>query len=226
LGATLVRIVSSLAALVLVGAAAWDSLDIGEVHAAIEASPQPDWNTQERPYRAFALNSPTLPEADYAIRRHTAGGRKDILTAGVEQSGPRLMIEIYRPGRESTGFDEAAAEVAARTEDIGGPYTLRSADALDSKFGPIALFEFTALTAGRARNCLGFARTFDEPLLLIAGWYCAASTDTINRRTLACALEGLSLLATASDPKVQELFAEAEQKRTFCNARTVETAPR
>ncbi|MPZ40182.1 MAG: hypothetical protein GEU95_19420 [Rhizobiales bacterium] len=135
------------------------------------------------------------------------------------------MIEIYRPGRESAGFGDAAAEIAARTEELGGPYVLKPADALDSKFGPVVVFEFTAQFKGRARNCLGFARAFNHPLLQIAGWYCKADAEVVDRRTLSCALEGLSLLAAASDPEVQQLFADAEQKRKFCESRTVDAAP-
>ena len=177
----------------------------------------------ERPYRAFALNSPNLSEPDYAIRRHAAGGRKDILTVGAEDGAgpPRLMVEIYRPGRESQGFGSAASEAAARTTELGGPHELRPTDPIASKFGRVDVFEFTARSDNTARNCLGFARAFNDPPLQLAGWYCKSDVEVVDRRTLACALEGLSLLAAASDPKVQQLFAAAEQKRTFCAPRTV-----
>ena len=82
------------------------------------------------------------------------------------------------------------------------------------------MFEFTARADGSARNCLGFARAFNDPRLQIAGWYCKDDVEVVDRRTLACAIEGLSLLAAASEPKVQELFANAEQKRMFCAPRT------
>ena len=75
----------------------------------------------------------------------------------------------------------------------------------------------------RPRNCLGFARAFGDPRLQIAGWYCKGDAEVVDRRTLACAIEGLSLIAAASEPKVQQLFASAEQKRVFCAPRT---APR
>ena len=58
--------------------------------AAIDPAPRSDWTTLERPYRAFSLTAPNLPEADYAIRRHAAGGRKDVMTVGAaEDAGSR-----------------------------------------------------------------------------------------------------------------------------------------
>jgi hypothetical protein len=86
------------------------------------------------------------------------------------------------------------------------------------------VFEFIAHTGDRRRNCLGFARAFGDPHLQIAGWYCKADVEVVDRHTLACAIDGLSLLAAASDPRVQEFFARAERRRTFCKPRTTPRA--
>jgi hypothetical protein len=211
--------------LALLAALACQFLSNMEAHAAVEPSRRPAWTRQERPHRAFALSSPNLRVVDYTIRRHDAGGRKDVLSANGPNQVSRLMLEIYRPGRENTGFGEVAAEIAARTDELGGPYELTQAGALDTKFGHVAVFAFTPDDEGHARHCLGFARAFDDPLLMIAGWYCKADAEPIDRHALACVLEGLSLLTSANDPKVQELFAAAEENRKFCDARTVDTAP-
>ena len=217
LKATAVRIFAYVGALAVLAVFAARYFDAPQVRAAIEPAIHSDWTVVDRPYRAFELNGQNLPEPDYAIHRHTAGGRKDILTVGdADSDGSRLMIEIYRPGQESERLADSAAEIAARTAELGGPYALKPAEAIAGKFGPMTVFEFTARSADRARNCLGFARAFDDPRLQIAGWYCKADTEVVERRTLACAIEGLSLLAAASEPKVQQLFAAAEQKRTFC----------
>ncbi len=220
LTAALARVLAYIGVLAALGVVTIHFLDTGDVSAAIEPAPRADWTVLERPYRAFALNSPDLPEPDYAIRRHSAGGRKDIMTVSTESAGSRLMVEIYRPGQESPGFGHAASEAAARAAELGGAPVLSPADGIDSKFGRVAVFEFSARSDGAARNCLGFVRAFSEPRLQIAGWYCKSDMEVVDRRTLYCALEGLSLLAAASDPKVQQLFASAEQKRTFCAPRT------
>ena len=221
LTAALARVLAYIGVLAALGVAVIHFLDVGDVNAAIKPAPPSDWIAVERPYRAFALISPNLPEPDYAIRRHSAGGRKDILTASAEDGGtPRLMVEIYHPGHETEHFGTSATEAAARTAELGGPYELSPTNAIVSKFGRISVFEFTAKSDGIARNCLAFAHAFSDPRLQIAGWYCKSDTEVVDRRTLAYALEGLSLLAAASDPKAQQLFAAAEQKRTFCAPRT------
>ncbi len=217
--------VAATGTLALLAALTFQFLNSTGIHAAVEPSGRPVWTSQERPHRAFALSSPNLPVADYMIRRHDAGGRKDILTASGPSQLSRLMLEIYRPGRESTGFGEVAAEITARTDELGGPYELTPAGALDTKFGAVAVFAFSPDDEGHAHHCLGFARAFDDPLLMIAGWYCKADAEPIDRHALACVLEGLSLLTSANDPKMQELFAAAEENRKFCDARTVDTAP-
>ncbi|MPZ40181.1 MAG: hypothetical protein GEU95_19415 [Rhizobiales bacterium] len=78
LGPTRARLFAYLSAIALIAIGAEGFLDVAEVRAAVEPSAPPNWATQKRPYRAFALHSPNLPKADYAIRRHAAGGRKDI----------------------------------------------------------------------------------------------------------------------------------------------------
>jgi hypothetical protein len=96
---------------------------------AVEAAVEPArsvWTNVERPYRAFALAVPEFanPEPDYAIRRHPAGGRKDVMTWGdAAGTGSRLMLEIYRPGQELRRFGDAVSEITARTAELGGPYT-------------------------------------------------------------------------------------------------------
>jgi hypothetical protein len=220
LKATLVRLFAYVGALAVLAVVAAHFFQAEEPAIASEPAPRAEWLAIERPYRAFALSSPNLPEPDYAIQRHNAGGRKDLLTVAAEDgSGPRLMIEIYRPGREIDGFADPLTEANMRTIELGGPYELAAAEALDSKFGRFTLFAFTARSDGHARNCLGFVRPYGDPRLQIAGWYCKRDVEVVERRPLFCALEGLSLLAAASDPKVQQLFAAAEQRRTFCSPR-------
>jgi hypothetical protein len=192
----------------------------GPVGAAVEPRQRSDWTAVDHRYQAFSINLPGFGESDYAIQRHAAGGRKDILSFGTA-SGPGswLAIEVYRPGEEVSRFGDPASEVAAATIAFGGPYRLTPTKPIAGKFGPMPIFEFTARTGGRSRSCLGFAHAFGDPSLQIAGWHCTGDVEVVDRSILACAIEGLSLLAAASEPKVQELFARAESKRTFCKSK-------
>lgn len=227
LSATLVRIFAYIGATAVLAIALAKMIQ-APVVAAVDPKPRSDWSSIDRPYRAFTLRVPGFsdPEPDYAIRRHIAGGRKDILTLGHDDvARSRLMIEIYRPGKELTRFGDPAGEVVARTVELGGAQRIAAVEPIDGKFGSVPVFDFTASIDGRSRSCLGFARAFLEPYLQIAGWYCKGAAEVVDRGTLGCAIEGLSLLAAASEPKVQELFARAEQRRRFCDAKPAKRAP-
>ena len=52
----------------------------------------------------------------------------------------------------------------------------------------------------------------------MSGWFCRRG-EFIERATLACALDRLTLLSAGSEPKVGALFAKAELHRTFCGQR-------
>ena len=225
--ATLVRMFAYVGATALLAVALARMIE-APVVAAVDPRPRSDWSSVERPYRAFTLSAPGFsdPEPDYAIHRHSAGGRKDIMMLGTgDGARSRLMIEIYRPGKELARFGDPAGEVSARTAEIGSAEGLTAAAPIDGKFGAMPVFDFTATVDGRARACLGFARAFRDPHLQIAGWYCRGAVEVVDRSTLGCAIEGLSLLAAASEPKVQDLFARAEQRRTFCATRPAKRGP-
>ncbi len=220
--------------LAYLGAAA--VLSIATVYLSQPAPvPNPDpppqrspWVEIERPFPAFNLS---IPEAagmpsSYAIRRHSAGGgRKDILGLGEpDGAGPYLQVEIYRPGTEVTFLGDPRADIAASAAALGPAAIVQSAAPLDSKFGPLTIVSFDT-TKGVARRCLAFVRDFDEPLLQMSGWFCQSGPDLIERSTLACALDRLTLLAAGSEPKVGALFAQAELARSYCGQRSPLMAP-
>ncbi|MBX6328002.1 MAG: hypothetical protein IRY89_05455 [Pseudolabrys sp.] len=184
------------------------------------------WTEIERPFPAFALAIPEAGEAPfrYVVLRHAAGGgRKDILALGdPETAAPYLEVHIYRPGREIDGFTEPAAAIAEDARALG-PTGLRVENALESKFGPLAVVAFST-AIGVPRKCLGFVRLYEEARLQLSGWFCRGG-DGIDRATLACALDRLTLLAAGSDPKIGEIFAQAELRRRFCGQRDPIIAP-
>ena len=180
--------------------------------------------TVAKPFPAFSLSLPELGDSSngYAMRRHVWGGRQDILT-WEEMNGiaPHVMVEVYRPAGEAAVFDSAAIEIAARLKNTESA-TMKPAGVIVTKFGDVALVEFTI---GPARQCLGFARPYTDPQVQILGWHCVSGSAPPSRDIAACALDRLTLLAAGSEPKVRELFARAELKRTFCGQRSHLMAP-
>jgi hypothetical protein len=134
-------------------------------------------------------------------------------------SSAYVMVEIYRPGSEGERFIDAPSEIAARIIDFHVADDVKPAGKVESKFGPVPLVDFATVQKGEPRRCLGFARAFDEPPMQIAGWYCSASTEVVDRAHVACALDRLTLVSAGSDPKLAEFFARAELKRNFCGQR-------
>jgi hypothetical protein len=225
--ATVVRILAYMGALAILAIAAASLFRNPSGAAFVSAPPQPEWVNVERPHPAFDMQMPELAAAgfDYAILRRSAdGARKDVLTWG-EPAGasPYVLVEIYRPGAASEAFMDAPSEIAARIVGFTVTEDVRAAGEIDSKFGPVSLVDFAVAVPGthngRQRRCLGFARPFADPPLQIAGWYCSADERPVDRATLGCALDRLTILSAGSDPKVGALFARAELKRTFCGER-------
>ena len=93
---------------------------------------------------------------------------------------------------------------------------MTAAGAIDTKFGHLAVIDFTITPVSGERRCLGFAHTFAEPLTQIAGTFCRSGPELIDRRVVACALDRLTFTAGTAEPKLAELFAQAETRRHFC----------
>ena len=216
--ATTMRIMAYLCGVALLAMIATDMAS--RLNDDIDFSPrlalrQSAWQAVERPIPAFAAPSPDLAEktAAYEILRHAEGGRKDVMKwsdAGVAM--PWAEIEIYRASTELVGFAPATLEIGARTA-LWNVRKLQADGVIDSKFGPVSLVAFSTEAAGKALNCTGFARSFDDPALQISGWTCGGAAQPAGRQSVACLLNRLTLLAAGSDPKLAELFARSELKR-------------
>jgi len=192
-----------------------------------EQAAAPSWVAVERPFPAFALAIPEAGDAPaaYAILRHPDGGRKDVLTLGeADGNAPYLTVEIYRPGSEATGFAAPEQDVQARARRLGPLTTAQPGAPLDSKFGPFAI-EAVTIGGEVPRRCIGFNRTYDEPRLQIAGLFCQGDDTIVDRGTLACALDRLTLMSSGSDPSIGALFAQAELRRSFCGQRSILMTP-
>ena len=53
----------------------------------------------------------------------------------------------------------------------------------------------------------------------LSGWFCQGGTEFVERGTLACALDRLTLLSAGSEPRSADLFAQAELNRSYCGQR-------
>jgi len=61
--------------------------------------------------------------------------------------------------------------------------------------------------------------------LQISGWSCQGSGLPARRAAIGCILNRLTMLASGNEPKLAELFARAELKRSSCaNAATAASA--
>jgi hypothetical protein len=230
--ATFVRLLAYMGGLAALAAAAASFFAApSEIFAAFgsASAPRPAWSTVERPYPAFELLMPELIGSayNYAIQRRAKdGARKDILSFGEpaeagSQAGPYVMVEIYRPAVASDRFLDPSSEIATRIVDYAVTDDVKPDGQIDSKFGPVPLVDFAVApqgaTSGHERRCLGFARPFNQPAMQIAGWYCSAGREVVDRAMVACLLDRLTLVN--GDAKLAEMFARAEVKRTFCGQR-------
>jgi hypothetical protein len=181
----------------------------------------PEWVDIEKPFPAFALSVPEAADApaSYAIKRNrVGGGRKDILSLGdSDGADPYLRVEVYRPGSEISRFAAPTVAIAADAAALGPVDLRQSAEPLPTKFGPLTILTFNT-AHGTPRQCLGFVRSYEDPMLQLSGRFCRGG-EAIDRATLACALGRLTLLSAGSEPKVGALFADAELRRSYCGQR-------
>lgn len=236
--ATLVRLFAYVGGLALLAIAAASAFEPSRGLTALAPAPQPEWTAVSRPHPAFELVMPELArlDFDYAIfRRNADGARKDVMTWGqviaLRKSGtapaaatspaePFMQIEVYRPGPAGEHFLDAASEIADRITAFRISQDVKAAGPLATKFGDVSLVEFAISGDRGPQRCLGFARPFDEPPMLVDGWYCSAGDEPVDRPTLACALDRLTLLSAGGDATLAGAFARAEIKRSFCGQRS------
>jgi hypothetical protein len=216
--ARLIAYVGALALFAIVSLSFWDQLRLDT--AAAEPADQPGFSQVQRLRPAFAVSALEPPEKSeiYEVFRHPEGGRKDVFHWGSPGEKPVAELEIYRPGGEFDPSEPPTADLAARLagEDRQeGRPALEAAGVIDSKFGTVALLR----RPGRldaARSCLGFIKRFGDPALQISGWSCQGTALGARRSAIGCMLDRLNLLASGNEPKLAELFARADLKRSGC----------
>jgi hypothetical protein len=189
--------------------------------------PASGWVTVERARTAFDVALPHLGEPVYSVRRHPAGGRKDLILFGAPLETPVFAaVEVYRPGAELDRFADPLQEATEGAGLLGPAMRASIAPVFDSKFGPVAGVDFIVAGGDRRWPCLGFARNFEAPRMRISGFYCESAVPRHARSVLACALDRLTLVSAGADAALSEFFARAELKRNFCASKEAPMAQR
>jgi hypothetical protein len=212
--ARLFAYVGTLALLAILAIHAWDQLQAIETDAPADKA---DWSGADRSYPAFAVSQldPSEKSVTYTILRHPEGGRKDILRWTDRSEKPAAELEIYRFGGENDPTQARGADIAARMGLLNA-LELEAAGVIESKFGTVALLREAG--AKDAAACLGFFKSIDDPGIRISGFSCRGDSLPARRAAVGCMLNRLILLTAGSEPKMAELFARAELRRTDCAA--------
>jgi hypothetical protein len=221
--ATFARIVAYMGGLAVLAVAAAGFFQNERVPFITAAStPIPAWTAAEKPYPAFELVMPELNSSAFnytILRRGTDNARKDVMTWGAPGlRQPYANVEIFRPGSRAETFLDASSEIAARLIDDKVADDVKPAGEIESKFGAMSLVDFAIAPNGHLERCLGFVRAFDNPVMQIAGWYCSAGAEVVDRATVACMVDRLTMVN--ADTQTATFFARAEVKRTFCGQRS------
>lgn len=183
-----------------------------------EPASRPGWAVADRSHPAFALSKLDSSEktASYTILRHPEGGRRDAMRWTGVADKPMAELEIYREGNEFDVTRPATADLAVQM-GLAAASSLEQAGLIDTKFGPVALFQPVGTDKGTPA-CLGYLKRSEEPALQISGFTCQGDTMPARRAAIACTLNRLTLLASGNEPKLAELFAHAELKRRSCDS--------
>jgi hypothetical protein len=175
------------------------------------------WGPATRPKQGFAVSQfdSSAKTEIYSMLRHAeGGGRKDILRWLGADEKPLAELELYRPGNETSGDGLAAVDLVRRI-DPAASGDVAGEGVVDSKFGPVALIS-VAEQGKDGQRCLGYYMSFEGAHLRLSGWSCQGDSLPARRTAIACTLNRLVLLTAGNEPKLQELFARAELKRTGC----------
>jgi hypothetical protein len=222
--ATVARLFAYVGVLALFGilaVRAWDRL---QVDLTAEPASEAAWSVTDRSPPAFALSRPDASDKSeksdsYIVFRHPLGGRRDVMRWPAPDQKTVAELEIYRPGAEYGPAEMARSELVARM--LGPGAEVEAAGVIESKFGSIALLRQAGARDGPG-SCLGFFKRIDHPALQLSGWSCRGDALPARRAAIDCMLNRLMLLTSGNEPKLAELFAQAELKRGNC---TPATAP-
>ena len=178
----------------------------------------PGWSVADRSHPAFAISQ--LDKSDKSDDLHDPSapvGRPQGLLrwSNAGRKADRRSSKSTAPAPNA----DASSPWRARPRRAGCSHIdaseLEAAGIIESKFGTIALLRPAGTNEG-AGGCLGFLKRIDDPALQISGWSCQGDNLPARRAAIGCMLNRLTLLTSGNEPKLAELFAQAELKRGNC----------
>jgi hypothetical protein len=205
----------ALALLGILGLYGWRQLPLADMFEPAAAG---GWIATSRFLPAFAVGLDQDKSRTYTILKHPDGGRKDVFRWPGPTETPTIELQIYRIGGEAEASSDAIGDLTERMPADGAGH-LEAAGMIDSKFGRVALFHRAGSRDGFGA-CLGFVGRIDDPAVQMSGWSCHGDGLPARRAMIGCMLNRLTLLASADDPKLAELFARAEPERGSCTGST------
>lgn len=212
---------ASVSLAVLVAAAVVVALVISHLPSAPPSPPAPPpaaWREIVKPVRIYNLEAPLLRGAalDYTARRHTFGGREDVLTLGtLDGDKPALRLRIFRRADEAplqvplfAALAHEAAQVGLAIGRSGLP------DLLPTRFGRFEIADVSlARKEGAAAPCDGFRLILDKPALTITGLACGHRGAALSQADVGCLIERLDVASARDDRDLVDFFAGSELRR-------------
>ena len=186
---------------------------------AVEPAAKAGWSLATALVPGFRRQSARSAGKNRGLRNLPApeGGRKDIFHWAAPGEKPVAELEIYRPGGE---FDPIRAAHRRYRRPDGGSAQRPAVNwkLLASSTANSAPSRCFAIPARRMRQSPALASSNTSMIRRCkspAG-RCQGDTLPARRAAIGCMLDRLTLLTSGNEPKLAELFARAELKRSGC----------
>lgn len=196
---------------------------------APEPLPRSAWAEIEQPARMYGLSTGEFAgdPAAFAAKRHRDGrGRIDVMTWGQldDDAQPYLRLAVHRVGREPVEDSSFFIHMVREAAGFGAAITRgHVADPMQTRFGLFEAGDVTLESTGASAQCLGFRFSSPERLIRMTGFACGTADDPIDRPTLACTIDRISLISAGEDHDLKKFFATAEAGRDpRCAPRTAQ----
>lgn len=199
---------------------------------APEPLPKGPWAEIERPLQMYALapGAFTPEPLSFQAKRHREGrGRIDVMTWGRldDDAAPYLRLSVHRIGREPLADSSFFIHMVREAAGFGAAITRgHVADPMPTRFGLFEAADITLEQGSDSAQCLGFRFASPERLIRMTGFACGTAADPIDRRTLACTIDRISLISAGEDHDLKKFFAAAEAGRDpHCSPRSAAAQP-
>lgn len=214
IGVTSAAVIASLAYVAHLRDRRAGELTAAPVPPANLIAPPPPWQPLPKAAPLYAVEGAdgkplaALLEA----RRHTGGGREDVLTFGSFGDAGYARLSVTRgPTEPDRGrfFVDLVRRAAA-----AGLSVARSSqsEAVATKFGSVEAAPIT-LADNAEQGCLAFRFARDDASFGIQGWLCGSAAMPVSTGQLTCFLDRVVLAGPVDDPPLRALFAESERHR-------------